>query len=161
MKKALSITNKYERGFSMVEVILSVALFAMMVTGFAGIYLYGQEATVLSGNRVRAALLAEEGLEAVRNIRDADFSNLSDGTHGLVISGSTWGLSGSSDTTEIFTREITIASVGSDRKNVTVNVTWQQNPQRSGIVSLPTYMTNWQAAAGGPPGGGPPGGGPP
>ena len=156
MEKALSLTNKYAGGFSIVEVILSVAVFIMLVTGFAGVYLYGQESTSLSGNRARAALLAEEGLEAVRNIRDDDFANLSDGTHGLAISGSTWGLSGSSDTTGIFTREISIASVGSDRKNVTVNVTWQQNPQRIGTVSLPTYMTNWQATAGGPPGGGAP-----
>ena len=37
--------------------------------------------------RARAATLADEGLEAVRNIRDANFSNLTDGTFGLTTTG--------------------------------------------------------------------------
>src|SRR3989338_8542549 len=137
-------------GFSLVEVILSTAVFVLLVTALVGAYLYGQESTALAGNRARAAMLAEEGLEAARNIRDANFSNLSDGTHGLVISGNQWTLSGSSDVTDIFTRSISISSIDMDRKSVVSNISWQQNPQRTGSLSLATRFTNWQASAASP-----------
>src|SRR3989338_8775947 len=132
-------------GFSLVEVILSSAVFAMLVTAFVGAYLYGQESTALAGNRARATLLAEEGLEAARNIRDAGFSNLADGAYGLTTTSNQWNLSGSSYATDIFTRQLTISSVDAKRKSVTANVIWQQNPQRIGLVSLATRFTNWQA----------------
>lgn len=132
-----------KKGFLLVEVILSSALFVLLVTTLVVAYLYGQESTVLAGNRGQAATLAEEGLEAVRNIRDHDFADLINGTYGLVISGDTWALSGSSDTVGIFTREIEISSIDEDRKEIQSTVTWEQNPQREGSVSLASYLTNW------------------
>lgn len=123
---------------------LSTSVFALLVTVLVGAYLYGQESTVLSGNRMRALLLAEEGLEAVKNIKDEDWDNLSDGTYGLQISGDQWELSESSDNTDIFTREIIISSAGSDRKNITANITWQQNLQRNGLISLNTMLSYWE-----------------
>lgn len=135
--------SNVQRGFSLVEVILASAVFVLLITALVGAYLYGQESTALAGNRARATMLAEEGLEAVRNIRDAGFSNLTDGTHGLAVVGNQWALFGTSDTTGIFTRQITISAVDSERKSVTANVTWQQNAQRPGAVVLTTYFTDW------------------
>jgi len=137
------IHNSYQQGFSLVEVILSSSVFILLATALVGGYLYGQESTALSGNRDRAVMLAEEGLEATRNIRDESFSNLTDGTHGIATSSNQWVLSGSSDTTDIFTREVVIAAVDGNRKNITANISWQQNEQRSGIVSLVTRLANW------------------
>jgi hypothetical protein len=54
-----------------------------MITGLMGLYFYSTAAISTSGDRVRAVLLAEEGLEAVRSIRDTGFRNLVDGTYGL------------------------------------------------------------------------------
>lgn len=125
------------------EVLLAMSLFGMLVLALTGSYLYGQEATQISGNRTRAALYAEEGLEAVRNIRDAAFSNLSNGTFGAVLTSNQWTLSGSSDTNDMFTRQITISSVDTNRKLVTSTVTWQQNSGRTGTVSIATRITNW------------------
>ncbi len=142
-KKEWLITE-YQQGFSLVEVILSIAVFALLITTLIGAYFYGQESTALAGNRARAVMIAEEGLEAVRNIRDEDFSNLEDGTYGLNISNNAWVLSGLSDNVDIFTRQIEISPIDGDRKEVTSTVTWQQNPQRSGIISVETYLTNWQ-----------------
>jgi len=139
------------RGFSLVEVLLSVALFALVVTALAGGLIYGQQSTALAGARARAAALVDEGLEAVRNIRDANFSNLTDGTYGLTTTGNQWNLSGASDTTDIFTRQIVISTVDTKRKNVTATVSWQQNPQRTGQVQVVTYLTNWKVAGGGGP----------
>lgn len=139
----------HSKGFSLVEVLLAVAVFALIVSGLIGGLIYGQQSTALAGQHARAVMLADEGLEAVRNIRDAGFINLADGTYGLTTTGNQWNLSGSSDTTDIFTRQVIISTVDTKRKNITINVTWQQNPQRTGSVSVVTYLTNWIAAAGG------------
>lgn len=132
-----------KRGFSLIEVILASSIFILIVTAFSGAYLYGQESTVLAGNRARAVFLAEEGLEATRNIRDESFSNLIDGTYGLAISGNEWIFSGGSDINGVFTREIEIGTIDSSRKVVTSTISWQQNQQRTGLVALTTYFTDW------------------
>lgn len=139
----------FSAGFSLVEVLLSVTILGLIVTALVGAFIFGRESTAISGQRARAIFLAEEGLEAARNIRDAGFGNLTTGTHGLAISGSQWNFSGSSDTTDIYTRQTTIASAGSNRQQVTTTVTWQQNPQRTGQVQVVTYLTNWKASSGG------------
>lgn len=128
----------------MVEALLAVALFALVATTYIGAIDYGQESTEVAGQRARALLLAQEGIEGVRNIRDHSYADLIDGTWGMYISNFQWILSGNSDTTDGFVRQVTIAD-GSDanRKIVTTTVTWQQTPQRTGSVSLVTELSNW------------------
>jgi len=133
-------------GFSLIEVILASSIFILLATAFIGAYLYGEESTALAGERARATLLAEEGLEATRNMGDENFSNLTAGTHGLALSGNQWVFSGLSDTNGIFTRQLAITTADAARKNVTSKVTWQQNAQRTGLVSLITELTNWAGA---------------
>ena len=135
------------KGFSLVEVLLAVSVFGLIVTGLIGGLIYGQQSTALAGQRARATMIAEEGLEAVRNIRDENFTNLTDGTFGLTTTSNQWNLSGSSDVTDIFTRQIVIAAVDVNRKQVMSTITWQQNPQRTGQVQLHTYLTNWRSGS--------------
>lgn len=129
------------------EALLAGSLFVIIASTFIGAVLYGEESTVVGGQRARAAYLAEEGIEAVRNMRDEAFTNVVDGTHGLAIFGNQWVFSGSSDTTDIFTRVITVSPVDAKRKQVTATITWQETPQRNGSVALTTYLTNWRAGA--------------
>jgi len=131
-----------------IEVLLATSLFGLLVTGIAGSYLYGEESTAQSGAHTRAVYLAEEGLEASRSIRDNGFANLTDGTHGLDTAGGHFVFSGSSDTSGIYTREITVKSVDDNRKDVTSHVTWTQNTLRNGDVTLVTRLTNFFAALG-------------
>lgn len=137
------LSNIKNNGFSLLEVILALSLFGLLLTALGGMFFYVNDSVVLAGARARAVMLATEGLEAVRNIRDADFSSLSPGTHGLAISSNQWIFSGVSDTTDIFTREIIITNIDAERKSITTNVTWAQNLQRSGTVSFTTYLTDW------------------
>lgn len=143
MQEARSVIKTDRASFSLVEVILASAVFILLVTVLVGAYLYGEQATVLAGNRARAVMLAQEGLEAVRNIRDFAFTDLANGTYGLSTVGNEWSLSGSQDTSDIFTRQIIISSVDPTRRSVTANVSWQQNPQRTGLVSLTSRLADW------------------
>lgn len=134
-----------QKGFSTIEALLASSILVLIVTAFMGAYIYGSESTASAGQRSKATFLAEEGLEASRNIRDSGFSNLSNGTNGLVISSGQWTFSGTSDITDSFyTRQITISTAGTNRKQVVSTVTWQQNNQRTGSVSLTTNLTNWR-----------------
>ncbi|MFC1622916.1 prepilin-type N-terminal cleavage/methylation domain-containing protein [Patescibacteria group bacterium] len=131
-----------KQGFSLVEVLLTVAIFVLIFSALVGALIYGRESSFLAGERGKAVMLAEEGLEAARSIRDGDFSLLAAGTYGLAITDNKWRFSGSSDAVDNFTREIEIASGGDDRRTVTSTVTWQQNEQRIGTVSAVTYLHN-------------------
>lgn len=135
-------------GFSIVEVLLSGSIFLLLLSAILGAVIYGGEGSAASGERVRAIYLAEEGLEAVRNIKDAGFSNLPDGTFGLTTSTNIWSLSGSSNAIETFNRQIQISSMDTNKKHVTSTVTWQQSATRTGRVSLATRFTNWARSAG-------------
>jgi prepilin-type N-terminal cleavage/methylation domain-containing protein len=143
MKKAQLHINNFCKGFSLVEVLLASSIFAIIVTALVGAYLYGIESTAVSGNRARAVLIAEEGLEAVRNIRDNDFEDLVVGTYGIEVLGGEWDFYGSSDDTDIFTRKVSIGTISDDQKLITSTVTWQQNLQRTGTVSVIGYLNNW------------------
>lgn len=133
-----------KKGFSLIEAMLAVSIFGMLVTVLVGALIYGQRTTSSVGGKSEATALSEEALEAVRNIRDENFSNLSDGTYGLVQSGNQWVLSGSSDTTKNYTRTIKIETVDADRKKITARVEWPEDLQRPGVVELSTYLSDWQ-----------------
>lgn len=119
-----------------------MAIFGFMATALIGALVYGRASTATGGDRVRALQLADEGVEAVHNIRDAGFTNLVDGTYGLAQSAGQWVLSGSSDTSGIYTRTIVISSNGTSRKNVVSTVSWSQNNSTSQVVQT-TQFANW------------------
>jgi hypothetical protein len=136
-------SNK-ERGFSAVEALLAAAVFGVIVTAIIGALVYGRASTAYAGERQRANLIAEEGVEAARNIGDASFANLADGTFGLAQSGGVWTFSGSSDTTNTFTRQITISTPSTNRKLVTSTVSWTQG-NGTNQTTASTLLTNWSA----------------
>ena len=132
------------RGFSLIEAILASSLFGLLVTGIVGSLTVGQESVEFSGRRNRALFLAQEAIEAARNIRDNDFSLLADGTYGLAIVANQWALSGSSDTVDGFTRTLTISPIDAQTKELTATVTWPQNLGRMGNIAITTRLTNWR-----------------
>lgn len=136
--------NKRGKGFSLVEVLLASSLFALIITAVIGAIAFSQQRTSMSGMKSRALSLAEEGIEASRNIRDEDFSNLTDGNHGLVLSSNTWTFSGSSDTSGIFTRQIQITAINVNTKQITSTVNWSYYGN-SYNISLTSYLSNWKA----------------
>lgn len=135
-----------QHGFSVVEVLLAAVVFGFLVTGLIGAIIYGRVSTVSAGDRARAILLAEEGIEATRNIGGAAYANLVDGTYGLARTSSQWAFSGTSDTTGTYTRQLTIAAAGTNRKAVSCTVTWPQPGGTTSNVTLTSRLVNWNAA---------------
>lgn len=138
--------NKLNKGFSAIEIILAASIIVLAITALVGALIYGRESTALAGERARATFLAEEGLEAARAIRNSSFANLINGNHGVAVLGSNWVFSGSSDTTDIYNRQISVSDLGTNRKQIISTVTWQQNSQRSGSVVLTSELASWQGA---------------
>lgn len=132
-----------KKAFAVMDVILGASLFAIVASFAIPAYLYGQEAVMIDGKRQRAVNYAEAGLEAVRNIRDNNFYELTPGTYGLATSASGWILSGSSDTDGEFTRRIIIESNGTERLIAKANIIWKQNSQRDGDITLETRLSNF------------------
>lgn len=127
----------------MIEAILAASLFLLTASVFAGALIYSQQSLFSAGSRSRAVFLAEEGLEAVRNIRDADFSNLDGGTKGLTIQDNIWKLTDEPEDIDIFTRQIEISTVDENTKKVSSIVNWDSLFHESNSVTLTTYLTNW------------------
>ncbi|MFA6474698.1 MAG: prepilin-type N-terminal cleavage/methylation domain-containing protein [Patescibacteria group bacterium] len=132
-------------GFSLVEVVVATAILALLATAVTGVMIYGSRIGYTVNQKQQASALAEEGLEAARNIADNNFSNLVNGTYGLVISGNQWTYSGANDTTGSFTRTTTISTVDANTKSVAVNVSWT-GLFGSSSTSATSYLTNWKAA---------------
>jgi Tfp pilus assembly protein PilV len=131
------------RGASLVEVLLAVALFSFIMVFVITSLLYGIESSILAGKRTKAMFLAEEGIEATRNIKSQNFDNLVDGTYGLIENGEIFEFSGIQDVTDIYTRRVIISTLDSDTKLVRVEIDWTQNAQRAGSLFLETQFTQW------------------
>jgi len=130
----------------MVELLLAVAVFAILVTGLIGALVYGRASTDDAGNRARAALLADEGLEAARSIGRAAFANLVNGTYGIVQSGNIWTFSGTNDVSGIYTRQVTVASgIDANHKTITSTITWNGGTGNDTLTAV-TQIDNWVAS---------------
>ncbi len=131
-------------GFSLVEVMLSVAVFAMIATALVGAVIYARESANVAGLRTRAGFLAQEGVEAVRAIRDQDFTSLAAGTYGLNVVSGRWTLVPTPDVTEGFTRSVAITTQSETAMQITVTVTWNQTLQRTGSIARTENLTDWR-----------------
>lgn len=141
----------------MIEVLVALAIFSIIALIVSTLFLGGLESLSAGDQLSRATAVTQEGLDAVRSIRDNKWTDLVNGDHGLDASGGIWVLSGTSDTVDEFTRVVTISDVERDgsgnivatggtvdgrTKLITVTVSWSA---RGGVqsTSASTYLTDW------------------
>jgi Tfp pilus assembly protein PilV len=136
-------TQKTTTGFSLVELLVSISIFLVFVIAVGDVTVNVSKESRNSANKQRASILAEEAIEASRNIRDANFTNLVDGTYGLSTSSNQWSFAGSSDITDIFTRVINVSTISANQKKVDVSISWPDQISPTNSFSLSTYLTNW------------------
>lgn len=135
--------NTNKKGQSLIEVILALAIFILGVAAIGTLVLDASVSAQQGIDQTKGLLLAREGIEAVRSMKDNDFDNLDLGTHGLSLSSSKWVLSGTSDNTDNATRTITISTVNADTKKIESTVSWISFARHTNSVTLTEYLTDW------------------
>ena len=83
-------------------------------------------------------------MEASRSIAGDHFDDLVLGTHGLALSGGVWTLSDDHDTTDIFTRHVTVTNAGSGVKDIVSEVTWDDSSTRHNAVRFVGRISAWR-----------------
>lgn len=169
--KLKSKNLKLDGGFSVIEILLAAALFLIFSSGAVGIIIHGHRMNLLGEQQAVATQFANEGIEAIRSIKNQNFSTLSNSYcatgSGIQKSGLVWALeaTGTSDTFDtIYNRVIKICDVQRDAsgnivasggtndpylKKVTSTVFWNAGTTRADSVILSTYYTNWKKKKGG------------
>lgn len=156
----MSNNTKNNNGFGVAEIVVAVAVISLSVFGLLTVASVSLKTLRANTNNIQAAFLLEEGVEAVRVLRDsgwsANISPLGIGTnYYLSFNGTTW----QATTTNVFIdnffeRKFVVSNVNRDgnddiaasgtldlnTKKITVSVSW---PSQTGTTtkSISTYMT--------------------
>jgi len=150
------------RGFSLVEVIVAAAVILVALLGIVAAFNSFIKLARSNSNAVEAAYLAEEGVQAVKSIRDASWAtNISplslNTNYFLTYTSHTWGLNTTNtfiDST--FERKVVFASASRNSngdidpsgandagtKLITVSVSWLDHGATT-TKSISTYITNY------------------
>ena len=143
--------HKLLRGQSLVEILLAIGVFMIAIVTLSVLALDGITTQRLAQERGVALQLAQEGLDATRSIRDASFSDLTTGDHGIVQSAGRWIFSGTSDVLGGYTRVINISSPDAFHRYVSSTVSWSFSSGRTSSVTLTTLFADWRTGTGAPP----------
>ncbi|RJQ35656.1 type II secretion system protein, partial [Candidatus Parcubacteria bacterium] len=145
------------RGFSLVELIIALTVFAILAAGVFYVVTNSYSNFYGSGDKQALAEYAQEGIEAVRAIRNNSWQDIIDsiGNNGVAkASNGLWTFSGSSDTQGDLTRVVTIANVERDSNGNIVDSGGTDDPSTKKVTVtvsadgiddyvLYTYLTDW------------------
>jgi len=153
------MNGSLKRGVSLVEVLIGAFILTIFVTALVIAFQSFLTHSFATVPETQATFLAEEGIEAVKMIRDSGWSNitaLTAGTPYYLHFGTDWTASPTEEYVGIFQRTFIIENVGrnaskdivvsggtddSNTKKITVNVSWSKNSATS-TKSIATYITN-------------------
>ncbi len=133
------------RGFSLLEVLLAVGLFAAIAALSGTLSVEQTTSGLLSRERAGALRLAREGLEVSRYLKDSGWGMLPSGTHGLSFANAQWGLVLAPEQRGIYTRTLEITDIDPNRKLIRSRVTWAD--PRSAVsrqTLLEIQLSNWK-----------------
>lgn len=135
-------------GQSLMEVLVAIMVTSIGLMAI-GLIIIDANTSMRQGlERTQATLLAREGLEAVRTIRNGTFNNIQPGTYGIQLVSGRWSFRPSPDIQDQFSRSIVIASIDNDTRQIQSTVTWTFTGNRTGSVSLTDYLTDWPQTGG-------------
>ncbi len=149
-----------EKGFTLVEVLISASVILVSVIALVGVHSLYIRTALSNSEAIKAAYLAEEGLEVVRFWRNSSWSQkvapIPLGTsYGLTLSGVTWATS-TNQYVGSFQRQVTLSAVGRDASGdivasggtvdpntllVTSQVSWMKGGATT-TKAISTYLTN-------------------
>lgn len=150
-------SNNYH-GFSLIEVLLAVTIFAIFSSGVFYVSMDSTSMDMKIDLDNQALLYAEEGLEAVRNMRDRSYLSMTNGDHGLAFSGDAWSFIQAPEIIdEFFARTVVVSDVYRDTngniadsgtydpetKKVVSRVEWTFREVIPRSIELVMYLSNW------------------
>lgn len=131
------------KGFGLVEVLLSIALFALVVTGLMSVLAYATTSIPRNNNYSDAIRLASEGVDAVRNTWRYDSSLVNFGAPmGVDSTNRSLVVGPNPDTVGIFTRTIIVTK--STPLFATVIIDWNETNGQANSFTLESLVTYWQ-----------------
>lgn len=148
-------------GFMLVELLVIAAILVILIISAAAVARKAIEVSNRSLHMTQASFLLEEGIEAVRILRDNDFGNVtapvSPTNFYLEFTGGTWTKSTTPSNIGIFTRHFNIYTVSRDPNTkdivdvggvddagtslITMNVSWVEGGENV-TKSVSFYLTN-------------------
>ena len=131
------------KGQSLIEILLAVAVFTLGVVTIGFLVLESLASMRFAQDSLSARLLAQEGLEGVRAIRNDSFDRLQEGMYGLSRSDTGFELSEDPDEMGKFTRSVTLTQTEDGVFEVNASVQWDDS-----VISLTTVLSNWRQNAG-------------
>jgi len=136
-------------GFLLVEALIGIAVFALFMGAVGTTLLYGQENTIMAGNRIRGTTISVRALEASRGIRDGSFASLVAGTYGVQIgSDGKWAFVPSAQTvTGSYITSVTLTASGSGWMHADARTKWKHGYTRSGAVLISTDLIDWRTTS--------------
>ncbi|MCA9397901.1 hypothetical protein KC573_03650, partial [candidate division WWE3 bacterium] len=153
-----------QSGQGLLELILALAIFGIYAASLGTMVLGGFRALEQGGEQTQALAITQEGIEAVRSIKDRAWNEIQYAQSDVEISGTSWDFSGEGTTATIdqFTRTILFSDVcrnSSDNmvncpgsytdphtKLVTVRVEWQVASGATNRVTQTTFLSNWESS---------------
>lgn len=154
---------KKEKGFGVVELLAAIVIITVALVSIMEIYSFFMKAGSQNEKRLQAVALAQESIEAVRNIRDHNWNNIGDLSFdsayypGQSASPANWILVSGQQNINGFTRQIVFKRVYRDAndnivefggvedsgtRKIVATVSWQDRGNFN--VELAAYLTNWR-----------------
>ncbi|MEK7552624.1 MAG: prepilin-type N-terminal cleavage/methylation domain-containing protein, partial [Patescibacteria group bacterium] len=161
--KKINFPNFGRRGQSLMEVIIALAIFALLAAVMVSLTLGGFTSLIQGGDYLAAAALADEGLEAVRSIRDGAWNELVFTQSVATSTSGQWRFlgEGTTETVGQFTRTTSFAPVCRDAtraivvcpagtidlesQTARVMVSWSAASGANNEVERATLFTNWDS----------------
>lgn len=155
--------DKRKEGQSILEVIVAMAIFALISVTLISLALGSFVGLEQGGEQTEAEYLAQEGVEAVKAIYGRAWNELEYNTSAVSLDTNGWFFDGEGTTENIgqFTRTILFSSVCRDTQNdvvncpgaytdvhskrVTIVVIWSTRDGISNTVKRELYITNWDS----------------
>jgi len=130
------------KGFSLIEVIVSVAIVAILCISFTALTLQALKVSRINANELKARMYVQELMEVAIDLEqsgDEGWTKLSEYTvcHPF-IDGGKWQLSVGPETIDIYTRSLLVESIDPNKKKVTASISW---PDKS--LTIESYVYNY------------------
>jgi type II secretory pathway pseudopilin PulG len=144
----------FKKSFSLIEILLAIGIFCLIASFFIFLIISSYQINEQARDLTIATHLAEEGIEALRLIRDINFQELGSNPYSycLAMENNRWVLKKipGKDCLEevklnnkIFYRQIYISSISSTKRKVVSLVSWKTKSGLKREVRLFSRITNW------------------